>query len=52
VHRAKAEAEPAQKKAALEHARAGLSQAFAADPLLKRRFGAAAAEADRSAGAP
>ncbi|MCC6556208.1 MAG: protein kinase [Polyangiaceae bacterium] len=47
-----AESDPAQRSAALERARASLSQAFAGNRLLERRYGKAAAEVDRLARAP
>jgi serine/threonine-protein kinase len=43
----KALVEEAQAQSALEHAKASLSRAFEGNPLLKRRYGEAAAEVDR-----
>lgn len=46
LRKAQVDADPTQKKAALERAKESLSQGFAGNPLLKRRYGAAAAEVD------
>ncbi|MDI1442724.1 serine/threonine-protein kinase [Polyangium sp. 6x1] len=43
----RAQLEPSAGKTSLERAKASLSQAFAANPLLRRRYGKAAAEVDR-----
>jgi serine/threonine-protein kinase len=50
VRKAANETDPGQKKAALDRARESLSQAFAGNPLLERRYGGAAEEAKRLAG--
>jgi eukaryotic-like serine/threonine-protein kinase len=52
LRKAQAAADPAESKASLESARESLSKAFVGNPLLKRRYGAAAAEADRLRGRP
>ena len=50
LRKAQIETDPGQKQAVLERARDSLSQAVSGNPLLARRYGAAAAEAGRLAG--
>ena len=50
VRRAQLQTEPGEKSAAIERAKETLSKAFAANPLLRRRYGAALDEANRPSG--
>jgi serine/threonine-protein kinase len=50
LRKAQLETDAEQRKAALDRARESLSQAFRGNPLLRRRYGAAAEEAERLAG--
>lgn len=49
VRKAQQRTDPTERKAALERARESLSKALAGNPLLKRRYGGAADEADKLA---
>ncbi|MDI1479419.1 serine/threonine-protein kinase [Polyangium sp. y55x31] len=47
LHLSRAQIDPVQGKTSLERAKASLAKAFAGNPLLRRRYGKAAAEVDR-----
>lgn len=52
VQKAETQTDPAQRRGTVDSARESLSRAFAANPLLKRRYGAAADEAKRLSEGP